>query len=1117
MTTRYRFTFLLILFKIGFFILFGAVSCNNKQFGDPEEQDIEKPLFRLRKSAETGITFTNVITEDRNRNIIRYQGYYDGGGVAAADFNNDGLIDLYFTANMYPNRYYVNKGQLRFEDQTESAGLKEEGFGWYTGVTVVDINNDGWMDIYVCKSGMLKEENRRNILYVNNGDGTFTDKAAAYGLDHAGYSTHAAFFDYDRDGDLDMYLTNYGVLKGQFRDEETLRLRSERDEFNGDKFFEQVDGRYIDITKKAGLADHKFGFAHSVGIGDFDGNGWDDIYVCNDFFEADYLYFNQGDKTFKESMANAMNHISNFSMGNDVADFNNDGLPDIVVLDMVAEDNRRMKENMSGMDQRAFDFFVNLGFHHQYMFNMLHLNNGNKTFSEIAHLAGISNTDWSWAPLFADFDNDGHKDLYITNGLKRDARNLTAKYEFEEILRKAAKEGRSDLTDEEWNAGINGMPSERLKNYMFQNNGDLTFKNVVDAWGLGYASFSNGAAYADLDNDGDLDLIVNNISDPAFIFENTLESNAAGFLIINLIGPPQNRDGVGAKLELYCGETKQFLQRYYTRGYRSAMAGGLHFGLGNYDLVDSLRIIWPDGKIQVRTAIEKDKTISIDYSDATISVSAKTSNGLIFEDYTRASGLRHFYTENEFDDFSNQELLPYKISALGPALAVGDVNGDGLEDVFIGGSRGFPSSVYQQLQDGKFKLMHQPDFHSDRNYEDGGAAFFDLDGDGDLDLYIATGGAELLASDQGYRDRLYVNDGTGVFRKNNTLIPEMRGSNSCVIPLDYDRDGDLDLFVGGRQVPGKYPFPASSRLLRNDGNRLVDVTNELIPDLNNIGMVTSAALMDYDKDGLTDLLIAGEWMSVMLFRNEGNRFVNVTEKAGLNDHTGLWQQLVVADFDKDGDMDFVAGNLGLNSKFKATLNAPFEVFAGDFDQNGTHDMILSHWEGGRLFPVRDRLTMIRQFPFIETAFPTFESFARATIQDIFKPEVLESNLHLKTNTMASAFFSNNGDGTFAMKPLPNAAQISGTNTLFAEDVDRDGNLDLIVAGNIFGLEAETVRNDAGYGMFLKGDGKGLFVPVHWPRSGLSVAGDVKCGVAVQTTMGKLFIFGKNNDFVQIIK
>ncbi|MEM9328316.1 MAG: VCBS repeat-containing protein, partial [Bacteroidota bacterium] len=736
---------------------------------------VGQSLFQLRSPQETGVDFVNEITEDAKRNIIRYQGYYDGGGVALADFNNDGLLDLFFTGNSSPNRLYVNRGNLRFEEVTASSGLRETGPGWFTGVSLVDVNQDGWMDLYVCKSGLFDESNRRNKLYVNNGDLTFTEQAADYGLDHAGYSTQAVFFDYDRDNDLDVYLTNYGKPDPSQVLTSAPQMRRQRDPHGGDKLLENVDGRYQDVSQQAGIYEHTWGFAHSAGVGDFNRDGWPDLFVSNDFTEHDFVYLNNQQGGFEERGASVLRHMSNFSMGNDVADFNNDGLPDLVVVDMVAEDNKRLKENMSGMQRDEFQRFLDLGYHYQYMFNMLHLNTGAGEFSDIAHLAGISNTDWSWAPLFADFDNDGWKDLYITNGLRRDARNQDARYVFVDLVNQAEQAGRTALTEAEWMKALDAMPSEKLTNYVYRNVNGLRFENRVEAWGLDVASFSNGAAYGDLDNDGDLDLVVNNINDPAFVYEN-VGGAGKNYLKVALQGPAGNRHGLGAEVSIWARGEQQLMINQWTRGYRSAMAGALHFGLGDAGTVDSVQVKWPDGRVTLAERIPANSTLVVEYTPATVSPRSKAiPKPFSSVDNIAQPAYRH--SENLFDDFNREVLLPHTLSALGPFSAVGDVNGDGLEDFYIGGAMGRAGSLYLQQANATFQIKYLAAFNRDAGFEDMGSHFFDCDQDGDLDLYVVSGGNEQALGDGKYQDRLYLNDGSGSYSHSDGLT-EMDFSGS---------------------------------------------------------------------------------------------------------------------------------------------------------------------------------------------------------------------------------------------------------------------------------------------------------------------------------------------------
>ncbi len=1078
---------------------------------DTSENIEQGPLFEKVSRSRSNVGFVNSIKEDAQRNIIRYQGFYDGGGVALADFNNDGLADLFFTGNMVQNRLYLNKGELVFEDITRAAGLEEEGFGWYTGVTVVDVNNDGWLDLYVCKSGLFQPENRKNILYINNGDLTFTDQAESYGLDHEGYSTKATFFDFDLDGDLDMYQANYGPTNiSQSRESEYLQ-RSESDLFSGDRLFRNENGRFTDVTSEAGIKDSPLGYSHSVGVGDFNQDGWPDIFVCNDFTEHDFYYLNNGDGTFKESVKSSFKHLSNFSMGNDVADFNNDGLLDIVVVDMVAEDNKRLKENMGGMQRADFNYFLSQGYYYQYMFNMLHMNTGNNTFSEMAHLADISNTDWSWAPLFADFDNDGWKDLYITNGLRRDARNQDARYVFVDLLKSAETEGRSDLSSEEWDQALKAMPSQKLTNYMYKNINGFRFEKVMNEWGLGDASFSNGAAYGDLDNDGDLDLVVNNIDDHAFIYEN--KSRKSKYLDVVLQGPPQNLDGIGAVIQIWIAGNTQVQQRYFDHGFRSSMASPIHFGLGEAKQIDSLEVRWPDGKKQKLYDIKTNQRFELLYNKAVNTEKEGVKSSSFFSTATLELTPPFVHQENAYDDFEHEVLLPHSMSALGPFLSKGDANGDGLEDFYVGGSLEYSGSLYLQTESG-FKKSEQPAFDKDQNFEDAGSLFFDADGDGDSDLYVVSGGNESRKSSF-YQDRLYLNDGKGNFSAAMDFLPEISVSGSVVIDTDLDNDGDLDLFVGGRQSPGKYPYPTSSLLLVNEGGKFITKTKEFAPELVDLGMVTSALWLDYDLDQDIDLIVAGEWMPLTVFENENGKLTRTS--TGLEDTEGWWFSLAAADIDNDGDQDLVAGNVGLNYKYKATKENPFEIYSSDLDGNGRNDIVLAYYEDNKLFPLRGKSCSTEQMPGLKTKFPTYSAFAVAELEDVYGSQNLEHALRYQAKNFATSYIENRGDGTFQPHTLPDYAQLSSVNGIVIMDIDQDGFKDLILAGNMYGSEIETVRNDAGYGIYLKNENGNSFRAIPYPESGLFVDGDVKSMVSVKTSQGENLVAGINAGLMKTVR
>ena len=1088
--------------------LLGACGNPADQVPEVAAPPTDRPLFEMVPGKESGITWANMVPETERMNVLIYENFYSGGGVSVGDLTGDGLPELFFVGNTVGNALYLNKGGLRFEDITEKAGVKGSG-RWGKGSVMVDVDADGDLDIYVCNAGLYGEEKRRNELFVNNGDGTFTEDAARFGLDDPGYSTQAAFFDMDLDGDLDMYLLNYGIQK-QFSNVDVSSLKHRPDPYGGDKLFRNDDGRFVEVGAASGISNSLLGNGLGVAVGHLNDDLYPDLYVCNDFFERDYLYINNGDGTFTDKLIEQVRHISNFSMGVDIADMNNDGLLDIMVADMVAEDNFRQKANMSGMDPDRFWATVDAGFHYQYMVNTLQLNNGNGSFSEIGHLAGVSNTDWSWAPLFADLDLDGRQDLFVTNGLRKDVRNndfnkkVKAFYATHDANRdpQGFWRGLGELLPQ--------MPSQRIPNYVFRNAGHLRMEKVMEEWGLGEPTFSNGAVYADLDADGDLDLVTNNVDQPAFIFRNN--AHARHWLTVAMAGGAGGPFGIGVRVEARVDGRSMVRENNPTRGYQSSVEPLVHFGLGDAGSIDTLRVIWPDGRMQVMMDVTGDLTVR--HADATGTWRPASRPPTWFVEADAAPDFRH--RENDFDDFEREVLLPHQLSRFGPALAVADVDGDGLEDAYLGGASGQAGALFLQ-RNGRFQRQAGP-FDRDRDHEDVDALFLDADGDGDPDLYVVSGGNEFAPDDERLRDRLYINDGRGGFRRATEGMPDLRTSGGCAAAADMDGDGDTDLFVGGRVVPGQYPVAPRSHLLRNDGGRFTEVTAELAPALERPGLVTDAAWTDIDGDGRPDLVVVGEWMPVLVMRNDGSTLSDIGTDLGLARSNGWWSSVEADDLNGDGRPDLVLGNLGLNYKYRASAEEPFQVYSDDLNGDGSRDIVLAYYNDGTCYPVRGRQCSSQQIPEIADKFKDYNSFAGSPLDRVYDPARLDSALHLQAYTFASSVLLSRTGGGHTLVALPVEAQFSSVNGIVIGDWNGDGHKDLVLAGNLWESEVETMRNDAGIGCLLLGDGGGGFSPVPVTRSGFFAPGDVKALAGItQADGGRGVLVGNNDAPVQLFR
>lgn len=1081
-----------------------SVACSNQDQKNPDH------LFTLLSSSRTGINFSNDLQFDQKFNIYTYRNYYNGGGVALGDINNDGLLDVYFNSNLNDNKLYLNKGDFQFEDITEKAGVSGT-HAWSTGVAMADVNGDGWLDIYVCNSGDIAGDKKQNELFINNGDLTFTDKAKEYGVDDEGFTTHAVFFDYDRDEDLDLYILNnsYQAI-GSFN----LRKneREKRDKKGGDKLLRNDEGKFTDVSEQAGIYGSVIGFGLGVTVSDVNKDGWPDLYVSNDFFERDYLYINNQDGTFKEKLTDQMRSISGASMGADMADINNDAWPDLFVTEMLPSENARLKTVTTFEDWNRYQYNVANDYFHQFTRNMLQLNMGDGTFSEVGRLSGVQATDWSWGALIFDMNNDGIRDLFVANGIYQDLTNQDfLQYASNEEFVKSVIENKSV----DYKKLTEIIPSNPVSNFAFENRGDLKFINKAMEWGLDQPGFSNGSAYGDVDNDGDLDLVVNNVNMKSFVYRNETEKKHPlnRYLKFILKGTGKNTQAVGARITITGQDTIWYGEQQPTRGFESSVDPRPNFGLGKTKVVKKIRVDWPDGRFTELDSIVTNQIITLEQKDAVQPNSSQQVERSTPWLRPMDQKIDFIHQENLFVDFDRDKLIYQMLSTEGPGVSSADVNGDGLEDFYIGGAKGQSGALFIQRMPGDFRKVESRILEADQDAEDTRSLFFDADSDGDMDLYVCSGGNDFSSESSSLADRLYFNDGKGGFTKSEQILPAgIYESTSTVKAADYDLDGDLDLFVGVRLKPFAYGMPMNGYILRNNGKgNFENVSDQVAPELKGIGMITDGFWNDVDGDEDQDLMVVGEYMPIAIFINEKGNFSNKASQFGLNETHGWWTRIQSIDADGDGDMDFILGNHGINSRFKADAQHPLELYVSDFDRNGTMEHILCGYNGEKSYPFALRHDLIAQMPYLKKNFLKYDDYKNATIREIFTEEQLKESTRLESKVMLTSLLINEGKTNWKLKPLPVEAQFSPVYAIAAEDFNVDGKTDILLGGNLYGVKPETGRYDASHGLLLQGDGKGNFKAINSIQSGINIDGEVRDFSILNGSRGnKFLVVARNN-------